>query len=163
MTRHCYGFKPQLLVMFTVGPRKQTQHPLGERWCSCPGGRGVGASSWEGDLGRLSRCLKPVLPAPALPLMGIYPTDVFRQVARSICTHILSSMAEISQKGKQPKSIGVCWTKLWCFHSLKKKAQEEMDKSEEVKCRSGAGSKSLLLSEKKWRCQRKHDSYPFWN
>lgn len=70
----------------TAGPRKQTQRPFGECWCACPGARGVDASSWEGDLGRFSKCLKPVLPDPALPLVGIYPADVFTQVARSTGT-----------------------------------------------------------------------------
>lgn len=69
-----------------AGPRKQMQRPFGECWRACPGGRGVDASSLEGDLGRLSKRLKPVLPDPALPLVGIYPPDVFIQVARSICT-----------------------------------------------------------------------------
>ena len=50
------------------------------------GTRALGVSSREGDLGRLSKRLKPVLPDPALPPVGIYPADVFTQATRSICT-----------------------------------------------------------------------------
>ena len=70
--------------MLYSGPQETDTTSVWGVLARMPWGRGVDASSWEGDLGRLSKHLKPILPDPAL--VGIYPADVFTQVARSMCT-----------------------------------------------------------------------------
>ena len=63
--------------MLYSGPQETDTTSVWGVLARMPWGRGVDASSWEGDLGRLSKHLKPILPDPALSLVGIYPADVF--------------------------------------------------------------------------------------